>query len=168
MTNSLRGPSIHATNYRMQESNRVVRRVFTLLLTAALTFSGYAAAVCARDCAEGASLPKRASTGRAFAGAMGSCHDDVSTPATHDDQAPPLQSPLAPRPQNCLDHTQLSVVARPVARIVTFVPQTTNANTFLATDVNGLLPQRPASDSLVSSASPPASDLSPHSFTLRI
>ena len=145
----------------------MMRRVLTLLLTSALIFSGHAAAVCARDCAEGTSSANRGLAGTAFAEEPGSCHGEDSTPPVRDDRAP-VQAPLAPRPVNCVGHSQLSVVARPVARTVTSVPQTAGANAFLACEANGLLPQRPAANSLVVSASPPASDTSQRSFTLRI
>ena len=151
----------------MEESNGVMHRVLTLLLSAALISSGHAAAVCARDCAEGASSANRGLTGPASAEEPGSCHDDASTPATRHDRTP-SQAPLAPRPLNCVGHAQLSLVARPFARIVTSVPHAVNANAILACEANDLLPQPLAADSLVASASPPASDPSPRSFTLRI
>ena len=145
----------------------MMHRVLTLLLSAALIFSGHAAAVCARDCAQGTSSQKRGLTGLSFAEDTGSCHGEVSTPPTRHDRTP-SQAPLAPRPLNCVGHAQLSLVARPVARVITFVPQTTNAYAILACEANDLLPQPLAADSLVASASPPASDLSPHSLILRI
>ena len=145
----------------------MMQRVLTFLVTATLLFSGHAAAVCARDCADGASLPNRASTGKVLPEDTGSCHGEDSTPPTRDDRAP-LQAPRAPRPQNCVGHSQLSVVARPVARIVTFVPHAASANAFWAFEANGQLLQRPAFESRVSSASPPSSGLSPRPLILRI